>query len=124
MKNKKKVLIVEDDTQIADIYKMRLSGKGYEVDIAKDGEEGIKKIMSFNPDLILLDLMIPIKNGFDVLREIKADEDLKDIPVIILSNLGQGPDIERSKDLGAVDYLVKSDTSTKDTIDKIRKYLK
>ena len=101
----------------------KLSVEGITVMTALDGEEGLRKIYSEKPDLILLDLMLPRKSGFDILKEIKADPKVKDIPVIILSNLAQEKEIEQGLALGAVDYLVKTDYSIQQVMEKIKKAL-
>ncbi len=119
-KNKKKILLAEDDKFIARAYQDGLTRAGYEVVSAVNGQEAIDKIKSEKPDLVLLDLIMPKKNGFEVLEEIKADQTLK-MPVIILSNLSQDSDIEKAKELGAVDYIVKSNFSMKEVIKQIEK---
>lgn len=119
-KNKKKILLAEDDKFIARAYQDGLTRAGFEVVSAVNGQEAIDKVKSEKPDLVLLDLIMPKKNGFEVLEEIKADQTLK-MPVIILSNLSQDSDIEKAKELGAVDYIVKSNFSMKEVIKKIEK---
>jgi len=121
--NKYKILLIEDDSFISHAYTDGLGRAGFEMIAASNGEEGIEKIKSENPNLILLDLIMPIKNGFEVLEEIKKDDNLKNIPVIILSNLGQKSDIEKGKTLGAVDYMVKANFSMEEVVKKIKKYL-
>lgn len=118
-----KILLAEDDKFIARAYTDGLTRSGYEVIAVTDGEEAVKKAKENNPDIILLDLIMPIKNGFEALEEIKADEKMKDVPVLILSNLGQDTDIKKGRDLGAVDYLIKSDYSMSEVIKKINKNL-
>src|SRR3989338_3951474 len=90
-----KVLIVEDDVMLNKIYQTKLGIVGYKVFAAHDGEEGIKKMEEAVPNIVLLDLMLPKKNGFEVLETVKQNIKLNHIPIIILSNLGQGDDIER-----------------------------
>lgn len=94
-----------------------------EIVTAIDGEEGLRKIYGEKPDLIILDLMLPKKDGFEILKEIKDNKDVKDIPVIILSNLGQDNDIKRGLELGAVDFLVKIDYSIAKVVEKIKNAL-
>jgi len=122
--NKKKILLAEDDKFISLAYKDGLKRAGYEVEHAQNGKEALEKIKSFNPDLVFLDIIMPEMNGFEALEEIKKDEKLKNIPVIILSNLGQDTDIEKGKKLGAVDYLIKANLSMNEVIQKIETYLK
>ena len=88
-----------------------------------DGREALKKIRSEEPDMVLLDLIMPEKNGFEVLEEMKKDKALKNIPVIVLSNLGQESDVDQGKKLGAVDYLIKSNVSIKEVIEVIKLHL-
>jgi DNA-binding response OmpR family regulator len=122
--NKMLILVAEDDKYISIAYKDGLVRAGFDVVTAMDGLETITKIKSDKPDIILLDLIMPIKNGFEVLEEIKKDSSLKAIPVIILSNLGQDTDISKGKELGAADYLIKADFSMKEVIEKIRSNIK
>ena len=119
----KKVLIIEDDEQVARVYTIKLKQEGIETIGAVDGEAGLEKIVSEKPDLVLLDLMLPKKDGFWVLGEMAKAPALKKISVIVLSNLGQEQDKERALKLGAKDYLVKSDISIKEVVEKIKKYL-
>ena len=118
-----KVLIVEDDVMLNKIYQTKLGIVGYKVFAAYDGEEGIKKMEETLPNIVLLDLMLPKKNGFEVLEIVKQNIKLNHIPVIILSNLGQGDDIERGKALGADDFLVKSNVKLEMVLEKIEQVL-
>lgn len=122
-KNKKKILLVDDDKYIVRAYKDGLERAGFEVRTASDGNEALEKIKKDLPDLILLDLIMPVKNGFEVLEELKVDDEMKKIPVVILSNLGQDTDVEKGKALGAVDYLIKTDYSMKEVIEKAKFYV-
>lgn len=119
-----KVLIVEDEQALSNIVSEELSGEGHNCKIAKDGEEALSFSQSFRPDIILLDLMLPKKNGLDVLAELKDNMDLKTIPVIVLSNLAEDESIKKALLLGAVDYFVKSQHSIYEVLDKIQKYIK
>lgn len=119
----KKILIIEDDEHISKIYDIKLKAEGMNVIIARDGVEGLAKVVSEDPVLIMLDLMIPKKDGFEVLAEIKKMPNRKNVPVIVLSNLGQPSDIERVMTLGAVDYLVKANLSFQEVVAKIREHL-
>lgn len=118
-----KILLAEDDKFLSRAYKDGLEEAGFEVVIALDGESAIEKVKSEKPDLVLLDLIMPVKNGFEVLGEMVTDDRLKDIPVIILSNLSQESDVERGKALGAVDYLVKADYSLQAVVEKVAEHL-
>ena len=122
-KRKPKVLMIEDDKFLRKIYKNKLSKSGFEFVEAINGIEGLNKVLSEKPDLVLLDLILPRKNGFDVLIEMKRNRATKKIPVIILSNLGQESDIQRGLSLGAQDYLVKTDISLSEVVNKVKENL-
>lgn len=118
----RKILVIEDDKFLSRALNDKLSMKGYQVELAFSGKEALEKIMTQKPDLILLDIMLPHKNGFQILEEMKRSDDLKNIPVIVLSNLGQESDIARAKELGANDYFVKADTPLKILVQKVDAY--
>jgi two-component system alkaline phosphatase synthesis response regulator PhoP len=120
----KKILLTEDDAFLIKVLGAKLAKAGYEVKTATNGEEALELLKQFNPDLILMDLVMPKKDGFDTLKEIKSNDSLKKIPVIITTNLGQLDDKDRAMKLGAADYLVKSDSSLNAVIEKIKDYLK
>ncbi len=119
-----KILIVEDDKFLANAHRVKLAKAGFETVIAYDGAAAIDALKTFTPDLILLDLIIPVKDGFAVLTEIKQNEKFKSTPVIVTSNLSQKEDVDRAMQLGAVDYMVKSNIDLNDLIKKIGKYIK
>ncbi len=119
-----KILIIEDDKFLRELISQKLMKEGYDVCEAIDGEEGIKQVQKENPDLILLDLILPGIDGFEVLSQIKKDPVLAKIPVIILSNLGQKEDIEKGINLGADDYLIKAHFTPNEIIEKIKDVLK
>lgn len=114
-----KILIVEDDIMLNKIYQTKLTLLGYQVVAAYDGEEGLAMMRAHQPHLVLLDLMLPKKNGFEMLEAAKQDTIISRIPVIILSNLGQEADLRRGIELGAVDFLVKSNVKLETVVDKI-----
>jgi len=120
----KKILIVEDDKFLRELISMKLQKEGYTIIEAVDGEEGEKKIKEEKPDLILLDLILPGIDGFEVLSRIKEDPTVSSIPVIILSNLGQKEEIEKGLKLGAIDFLVKAHFTPGEIIEKIKNILK
>lgn len=121
--SKRKILFIDDDNFLRKVYQAELSDHGYEVVLAADGEEGLEKAVLEDPDLILLDMIMPKKNGFEVLTELQRNPKTRNIPVIILSNLGQEDDKKKGIDLGAVDYL-KKDSITLDTlVDRVNQYL-
>ena len=115
-----KILLVEDDKFLSVALGDKLTREGFTMIKAVNGQEALAKVQSQRPDLILLDLMMPQKNGFEVLAELKLDETTKNIPVIILSNLGQEADIKKAKELGVREYLVKSDVEMKTVVEKIK----
>ena len=118
-----KILIVEDDKFLRELIVMKINKEGYDVFEAVDGEEGIKKIIEEKPDLILLDLILPGIDGFEVLSQIKSNPTVSSIPVIILSNLGQKEDIERGIELGATDYMIKAHFTPGEIVEKIKTIL-
>lgn len=102
-----KVLAVDDDPVIQRLLQVNLEMEGYEVELASDGQEAIDKAKSFRPDLVLLDIMMPKKDGWQVCAELKEDPDLKDVPVIFLSARAQDVDVQRGTELGAEAYITK-----------------
>lgn len=118
------ILVAEDDKYYANIYKTKLTAEGFEVVVVRDGKQALKAVREKKPDLILLDLIMPIKDGFETLKELKADKNLKSIKVIVLSNLGQDEDIQKTKDLGAQEYLVKTNMSITEMVEKVKEYFK
>ncbi len=120
----KKILIIEDDKFLRELIAQKLLKEGYDISEAIDGEEGIKKAKEGKPDLVLLDLILPGIDGFEVLSQMKSDSNAASIPVIILSNLGQKEDVEKGLKLGAVDYLIKAHFTPSEIIDKIKIALK
>ena len=119
-KQGKKVLIIEDDKFLGELLVKRLSQENFFIELATDGEAGITKAIDLKPDLILLDILLPGMNGYAVLEKLKADPALKDIPVIILSNLGQKGEIEKGLALGAADFLIKAEFDLNDIVGKIQ----
>lgn len=103
-----KILIVEDDNFFREFYASKLREVGYEIQTAQNGEEGLKLINSWQPDMVILDLIMPIKDGFQVLTDLSQNQITSRIPVIVFSTLGQEKDIEKAKTLGARDYINKS----------------
>ena len=118
------ILIVEDDVFLADLYKTKFELEGFEVYVAYDGEKGLELINKRKPSIILLDLILPKINGFVVLENIKKDKKLKDIPVILLTNLSQKTDVERGLGLGADDYLIKAHFIPSEVVVKIKELVK
>ena len=120
-----KVLLVEDDPFLSSLLKNRLQKEGIEITLAKDGEEALNFLKSTKPDLILLDLILPKKSGFEVMEEMREDPQMQfqGLPIIIISNLGQPEDISRGQALGAIEYFVKAKTSIDELVEKIKGFL-
>jgi DNA-binding response OmpR family regulator len=106
-----RVLFIEDDPTVAQMYKLKLELDGYHVTMAKDGEEGLKSATDDPPDIIFLDIRLPKMDGFAVLEGLRGNEKTKHIPVVILSNYGERELVERGLKLGALEYLIKSQTT-------------
>lgn len=118
-----RILIIEDDKFLIKLYNDKLTRAGFDVSMAISGEEGLAKVENEKPDIVLLDVILPQKNGFDILSELKLNPDTKNIPVIILTNLGQESDIKTGLELGAADYLVKTDFSINKLPEKVKTVL-
>lgn len=120
------ILIVEDDQFLRDLLAKKLLDEGFAVDTAVDGQEGLEKIIKGKPTLVLLDIMLPSLDGFEILKQVKhhADTAVTSIPVVMLTNLGQESDIQKGRELGAADYLVKANFTTDEIIQKVRDVLK
>lgn len=117
-------MIIEDDKFLRELIARKLEREGYEVAEAVDGEEGFKKVKAEKADLVLLDLILPGIDGFEVLSRMKKDVSVAQTPVIILSNLGQKEDVDRGLKLGAADYLIKAHFTPGEIIEKVQKVLK
>lgn len=120
MEEGKTILLVDDDLTLREMYEERLKTEGFNIIQATNGEEAIAKARETKPNVILLDIMMPKINGFDVMKELKADADTKGIPIIVLTALIQDVDRVQGKKLGAADYIVKSETMPGEVIAKIR----
>lgn len=118
-----KILIVEDDQFILKMYKKKFEIKGYVVEVAHDGQEAMDKMQKLTPDLILLDIMMPKLNGLEVLDLMKKDQQLKNIPVIVLTNLSTSADAETALSKGAVKYIIKSEYTPTQVVDVAEKVL-
>lgn len=123
-KEKTKILIIEDDKSLVRIIEGALGQDKYKIILALEADEGLDKAILENPAVIVLDILLPGKSGFECLKKLKEHRATKDIPVIILSNLGQDEEIREGLKLGAVDYLVKSDFSIDEVVTKILKAIK
>lgn len=120
----KKILVVEDDTYLSNAYRVKLTKAGFEVKNAFDGDEALNLLQTFTPDLILLDIVMPKKDGFATLAEIKAQEKWRNIPIILASNLGQKEDRDKGMQLGASEFFIKTEFTLNDLIGKIKSMLK
>ena len=120
----KKILFVEDEPSLQKTISEVLVQEGFQVLSASDGEEGLRFAANENPDLILLDLILPKKDGFEVLKDLKADEKMKDIPVIVLTNLEGVGDVEKALSLGAKTYLVKANYELDDVLKLVKEHLR
>lgn len=114
-----KLVIVEDEEALLGVLSEKMRKAGFEVLVARDGEEGMRVIEKSNPDLVLLDLILPKKDGFDVLLELKARQDLKMIPVIVLSNLDEDENLKKALRMGAEDYIVKTQHTVNEVVEKV-----
>jgi len=119
----KKILIVEDEEILSDLLQKRLKKEGYGVLLARNGEEGLKMIKKERPNLVLLDVIMPKMSGFQVMEEMNKEENLKKIPVIIISNSGQPEEIGRAQELGAKDWLIKTEFDPEEVLKKVVKQI-
>jgi len=120
----KKVLIIEDEKIMLDLLVKKLRSHGYKVSSAMDGQEGLRLLKEENnPDLILMDLIMPKMDGLSVMKEIQKDEELKKIPLIVISNSGQPVELDKIKELGAIDWLIKTEFNPQELLEKIKKQL-
>lgn len=118
-----KILIIEDDLSLAKTLEEYLAQSGFEVVCANDGEEGLRQAEKEMPDLVLLDIILPKKNGYEVIKEIKSSKKTEKIPVILLTNLGGVRDVEKALELGATTYLIKSDYKLEEVVKKVKEIL-
>jgi DNA-binding response OmpR family regulator len=118
-----KVLLVEDDKMIIDMYTLKFTQEGYDVVQAENGKDGLELAKKERPDIILLDIILPQMDGFTVLKELKADANVKDTPVVLLTNLGQDGDVKKGLELGANDYLIKANYTPSQVVDKVKSVL-
>ena len=119
----KKILIIEDEDILRNLLEEKLKQKGYDVSVAKDGQEGLSVMPKIMPDLILLDIIMPKVNGFEVMEKMQKSPNLKEIPVIIVSNSGQPVEIDRAKKLGVKDWLIKTQFDPQEVIQKVIKQI-
>ena len=117
------ILLAEDDSFLQKFYASTLEEAGYTIEIARDGIEALEKVKTLKPNLLLLDILMPKKDGFSVLEEMKADAELQNTPVIMLTSLEQESDMKKAMDAGAVDYFLKTDVNIGTLVAKVQKFL-
>ncbi|OGH72639.1 MAG: hypothetical protein A2921_03510 [Candidatus Magasanikbacteria bacterium RIFCSPLOWO2_01_FULL_43_20b] len=123
-RGKAHVLLVEDDAFLSNIYKTKFEMEGFKISIAENGEVGLSEVKKKKPDIILLDVLMPKMDGFAVLEKLKADEETKNIPVVLLTNLGQKDDVDKGFEMGAAGYLIKAHFKPSEVVDKVKEVLK
>jgi len=119
----KKILIIEDDPFLSEMYMAKFSQSDFQVEVATDGKKGLEKIKTSKPDLILLDIVLPKMDGFEILKKVKEDSQLKKIPVILLTNLGQKNEVEKGLALGADEYIIKAHFTPTAVVTKVKEIL-
>jgi DNA-binding response OmpR family regulator len=116
-----KILLMEDDKILRDLLVKKLANNGYDVEAAENGEEGMRMMMACQPNLVLLDIIMPQKSGFEVLEEMRNSDLFKDIPVIIVSNSGQPVEIDKAKEMGVKDWVIKTEFDPHEVLEKVKK---
>lgn len=122
-KEKHTVLLVEDDEMLHSMYIQKFTREGYEVLSGYNGAEGVQLAEEYKPDVILLDIIMPKMDGFAALKKLKKNAEIAEIPVILLTNLGQEEDIRKGKELGATDYFIKANHTPQEVVDKVKEVL-
>ncbi len=119
----KKILLIEDEKIMINLLEKKLTQEGYDVTVAENGEEGLRKMKEINPDIVLLDIIMPKMGGFEVMEQMNKDPELKKIPVIIISNSGQPVELDKAKELGASDWLIKTEFDPQEVLEKVLKQI-
>jgi DNA-binding response OmpR family regulator len=119
----KNILLVEDDPFVVDIYTTKLESAGFSVDVAEDGDETLRKLKEKKPDLMILDIVLPNIDGWELLKKIRTDLGLEDLKVVVLSNLSQKDEIHKGLELGVIKYFVKSNFTPSEAVEEIKKIL-
>ncbi len=119
-----KILLIEDEEMLANMYETKFKNEGFNIRKALDGETGLRMAIEDKPDIILLDIIMPKLDGFSVLKKIKENDKIKNVPVVLLTNLGQDEDIKKGQTLGAAGYLVKANLTPIEVVNKVKEYLK
>ncbi|PIR07047.1 MAG: response regulator [Candidatus Komeilibacteria bacterium CG11_big_fil_rev_8_21_14_0_20_36_20] len=122
-KDKLRILLIEDEEMLANMYEIKFKNEGFELTKALDGAKGLELSKTIKPDFILLDIIMPKMDGFSVLKALKDDPQTKDVPVMLLTNLGQEEDVKKGKELGAVGYLVKANITPAEVVSKVKEEL-
>ena len=120
----KTILLIEDDPFLIDIYTTKFKGAGFKVEVASDGAEGLRRMKEQSPDILLLDIVLPHVDGWEILKAMGQDEKLRTIKVVVLSNLGQKGDVEKGFGLGVARYLVKAHHNPSEVVEEIEDILK
>ncbi len=118
----KKILLVEDEPMLSNLLKGRLEKDGFQVTQAKDGDEALIMLRKDKFDLVLLDIILPKISGFEVMETMKSDPNIQEVPIVIISNLGQESDVEKGQSLGAVGYFIKAQLSIEELVSKIKEF--
>jgi len=119
----KKILLIEDEELIITLLQKKLEKEGYKVLVARDGVEGMEQMKEVVPDLVLLDIVMPRMGGLEVIEEMRKDKELRVVPIIVISNSGQPVELDRAKNLGARDWLIKTEFDPKEVLDKVKKQI-
>jgi len=119
----KKILLVEDEPFLTDIYTTKLERTGFEVQLVTEGDKVLGVLKEFKPDLLVLDIILPNLDGWEVLRKIRKEKGFEELPVIILSNLGQKQEVMKGLNLGATKYLIKAHYTPSELVEEIKKIL-
>lgn len=122
MSKKPSIVLVEDDDFISEMYALKFKD-GFELQVARDGAEGLALIQKVKPDIVLLDIILPQLDGFEILERLKQDAETKDIPVLLLTNLGQKQNVKKGLRLGAVDYIIKAHYTPSEVVEKVKRTL-
>ena len=119
----KQILLVEDDPFLIDIYTTKFKEMGFNIDVAQDGNQALRKIAEKNTELVLLDIVLPHVDGWEILKNIRQNHDSKDLKVVILSNLGQKSEVDKAFALGATKYLIKAHYTPSEVVEEVKKIL-
>jgi len=119
----KKILLIEDEKIMINLLEKKLTQEGYDVRVAVNGEEGLKAMREEKPDIVLLDIIMPKLGGFEVMEEMGKDPVLKEIPIVIISNSGQPVELDKAKELGAKDWLIKTEFDPQEVVEKVEKQI-